>query len=186
MARSSKPRLALLDIEDFDYLDRSHGLTFPQLILGVEVKADSLGEDARYPARLPRFKPGREWLRIAHRHGLRGRQQSYYLGTVLSTKNGPLISAFVGGYTAGLYDGTLTDTVDYSTDLRDMLSVGCNESWRDYDLGRYPVDLRYVADLTAERLPFNLDDLIDWNSGAERAAGSVGRWKLLILGTVTD
>ncbi len=194
MARARTTRRPVptqLDIESFRYLDDLN-VALPALILGIEVPEAAFRPDSLDGLRYAyTFQPGRQWLRIAHQYGPAGRRSAYYLATLLKSLDSSTqtrLEMLAGGYRTDITtDGTLYSVNAYDQDLRDTLAhrqINCNHSWRDFDLGRYPIDLEHLPVLTADKLPANLDDLIEWQSGTQRAAGSVGRWKLLLLGAV--
>ena len=185
MARS-KNSPEHLKIEDFKYLDSI--CSSPELILGLQFDKKNFSE---YPPKKLRFKSGREWLNIAHQTAGMACHQHYFTGTILKPK--PLtklvmdrISGSWLNSNVGLGGITLTDANQYRNDLKTLLKVDCNNSWQSFEEALYPIDVEFLGDLTDEKFPKDLDDLIEWRDGFERACGCIGRWGIYILGKNCD
>ena len=73
----------------------------------------------------------------------------------------------------------------YALHLQKRFGEGaeCGASYSRLAAGHYPLDLGALSLLTSEALPANLDELLEWNNGWERAAGSADRWHLVVIGT---
>jgi hypothetical protein len=76
----------------------------------------------------------------------------------------------------------LVDVLMYRDNVKTFLSADCNLSYAGFAEGIYPIDVEYASQLALDKLPSDPDELIDWESGMERARGSIGRWSLVVLG----
>lgn len=173
-----------LSVENFkDLFDLK--LKMPQLMLGIEIDKETI----KYSETLvmPRFKPGRNWLQIVHVNGGKHYDQRYFVGTLLKP-NPRMVLAMDRisdewiGKAIRANDATLIDVILYREYIQNLIEVDCNNSWRIFAEGCYPIDIEYTKSLVEDKLPLLFDDLIDWKDGFERAAGSTNRWKLTILG----
>ncbi len=184
MGRMSGPKAtakAAPKIEDFQHLD-TLGITLPKLALALE-----LNPRDEYAVSY-RFKAGRTWRQIVHRTaGARGHHRYLYVSFL--TPKAPEVFAGIDfiarkwlGSQAGCLGVSLDRAVEYREDLRKHLRADCNVSHHGFEEGFYPIDLPFAAQLVADNLPADLDDLIKWRTSFEQSAGSVGRWKLVILG----
>ncbi len=184
--KQSNPAPAALDLEDFRYADEL-GLVLPQLVLGIEIPKRGFDEDAR----MPQFKPGRTWTKLAHQTAGHACHQRYLICTGLSRKLG-IVQGTVElnqkwlDSQAGCFGVSLGTAVEYNADLHRLFGAGCNLSHRDFEEGFYPIDVEFLPWLASDILPKDLDELIEWRNGFERIAGSIGRWKLVILGENSD
>lgn len=189
--RQSNPAPAALKLEDFHYADQL-GLALPQLVLAIEIPKRGFEEDAR----TYQFKLGRTWLKLAHQSAGHACHQHYLLATVLTPKTVKVaqgISALDRKWLdsqAGCWGVPLSGVLDYEADLKRLLGAGCNTSYRSFEEGFFPLDTEFLSAVAAEAdlasLPKDLDDLIEWRTGFERVGGSVGRWKLIVLGENSD
>lgn len=178
----SRPRKSArpgpLTVEDFRYADQQ-GLALAALVLAVRVP-DQAFERPELQEAL-RFKPGRAWRRIAHNCGT----QTRWLHTTTLTPRLPASALAVVNDWAAKAPGSgainLLHVLDYREALWAHLRAECNESFTD--LGRHylPIDVSFVRQVAADDLPKDLDDLIEWDSGLQRAARAHNRWSLAIL-----
>lgn len=81
---------------------------------------------------------------------------------------------------------TLVDVLSYREDLQALIKGDCDRCFGGLAEGYYPIDVEYAPTLTAAAIPADPDDLIDWESGMERARGIIGRWRLAVLGRNSD
>jgi hypothetical protein len=176
MRRTAPAKLA---IEDFQFLD-DLGYTLPQLILAYRPSDSSFKDNGTFQP--PAFKPGREWLNIAHSTSA---GQRFVLGTILTPRNRTIGSAtqVLDQKWSARQLSTLDELAQYRKDIASLFGVDCNRSHRELAAGYYPIDVGYLSFVAADTFPASLDDLAEWKSGAERAA-SGGRWSLAILGEV--
>jgi hypothetical protein len=184
MARIKKKRNTDLEIEDFKYLSDLN-LALPQLVLGIEFPKASFGSEYQ---KTYKFKPNRQFHKIVHETRGMSRNQRYLIGTLLTPKPEFLKSIenladdwFETG-TGAVKDVSLSSINSYSKELKMTLKADCNSCWRSFEEAYYPIDAEYAHFLAVDLLPKNLDDLIDFDSGYERAIDSINRWKLVILG----
>lgn len=161
------------------------GLTLPSLILGMEIDPRSFGSD--YPPKRPPFYPDRTWVALSHETSGAARRPRYLLATVLT----PTPAAALGmarlseartGSAIGVGGVSLVDVIAYRDDVRRLLGAEVERCYGALTEGYYPLDAEYAAKLTTDELPAQLDDLVDWKDGVERACGCIGRWRLVILG----
>ena len=166
-------------------------MMLPQLVLGIPVDPDSLGKEARYPFRLPKFQPGRDWLKIAHQTGGHACHQHYLVGTILQPKSVEVLQKLTRlqqkwlGTDCGCFGVALDDLYTYRKDLNEM-GLDCQSCYRDFEEGFFPVDSVGLPLLTNDVLPKDLDELIDFESGFDRMCGCIGRWHLQLLGENGD
>ncbi len=179
---------ATLTVEDFKYLDEL-GFPLPQLILGIEVDRSRLtGEQLDY-----KFKPGRQWHKIAHQTAGHACAQHYIVGTLLKPKT-PQIQKGIAALNdkwldsdAGVFGVSLEEVLTYRQDLKTLFGADCNQSYSKFEEGFYPLDLEFLPKLAADSLDVEkLDDMVEWPSGFARMCGMVGRWSLLIAGENGD
>jgi hypothetical protein len=165
----------------YRFIDYDLGHELPQLVL-----ACSAWEQ-------PAFKQGHEWVALAHQCGGLACHHRHLLGTLLEIS--PSAREGIERICSHWYDsqlgafGALLDDVElYRSQLRDWLGVECNRSYGELEEAFYPVDCtpEALARLSSERLPENLDALVEWDSDLERLGGSFGRWGLYILGSNSD
>lgn len=137
------------------------------------------------------FERGRTWLHIAHQTGGNACHQRYMVGTILKPRekvgNGiiKLDKQFYKSNTGFIIEPSLEEINRYSSWLNNLLKVDCNTSFRELEEAIYPVDCtsENVKQLTSERLPQDLDDLIRLKK-EERPL--INRWHLYILGRNSD
>jgi hypothetical protein len=184
MTRVKSGKRDILSIEDFKSLD-DLGLPLPQLILGIEVNAKSFGSD--YPPRSYRFRPGRQWLNITHQVAGHGYKQRYVIGTPLVPT--PAAKLGMSRLCSEWYDSDIgvghiqfADLLLYRDNVKTWLGADCNLSYEGFAEAIYPIDVEYTSKLAADVLPNDPDELVDWESGMERASGSMNRWSLVVLG----
>ena len=182
---AKRPNEAGLNVEEFRYADEL-GLELPQLILAIEVSPRS-----EY-ARSYQFKIGRDWIRLAHQTAGPARHQRYLYASRLTPKSVDIVQGMNslsrkwGHSHAGCGGVSLDRAVEYQNDLKKLFKAGCNVSHHGFEEGFYPIDIEYLPDLAADKMPDKLEDLVQWSSAFERAAGCVNRFKLVILGSNSD
>lgn len=186
MARPKKSEKPAINIEDFKYLSDLR-IPCPQLVLGIKIPREAFRDD--YPIRNYNFRNGRQWIKIAHIAGGQACHQHYFIGTLLNSK----IEAIVQGgvkLSEKWYGSNIdSNNVDlgminqYSKDLAHFIpEASCMRSWKSFEEGIYPMDVESIGKVASDKLPSNLDELIEFKSGMDRAIGAVGRWSLVILG----
>lgn len=175
-------------IEDFFYLPEPF---LPALILGIYVPASSFRSDLD-SSRDYHFKRGREWKKIAHQTAGLACHQHYIIGTILKPTDHALegmriLSKKWLDTNVGLGGGTLDELNEYRADLKRLFGADCNRSHRHFEEGFYGIDIEFARILTGEKLPWDdLDSLIEWKSGFDRAIGCINRWGLWVLGENCD
>ncbi len=77
---------------------------------------------------------------------------------------------------------------EYNETLRELLGVSCELTCHELEEGLYPIDLtqEHIKHLCTNRLPKDLDNLIEWDGSWDRMCGSFNRWGLYILGENCD
>jgi len=91
----------------------------------------------------------------------------------------------------GLCFVSLEEVNKYNKLLKDMFNVSCNLTYESFEEGFYPIDYtpENIKKLTSERFPIELDNFIDWGGDTHpwnKFSGSIGRWKIFILGKNCD
>lgn len=161
-----------LSLDDFAPLT-----SLPQLVLGIEIDRRAIGEGE--PSL--RFAPNRDWKHIAHDTAGPTR---YLVGLIQTpTLRGAAEIALITQQWARV--GTPTRLSQFCTYRERLLEAGldCNESWRSFSAGFYPIDLSCLSRISNSAPNVaHLDDLVIWESSYQRAAGAATRWGLWILG----
>lgn len=176
-----------LNEDDFKLLPRKE---LPQLVLGIKVPWQAFDDETM--ACHYDFTSDRTWVKINHQTAGLGCHHHYLHATLLQPK-----SELVTGGMALLSDKWLNSNTgigglgldqlsEYQDDLKAIFNADCNLSYADFEEGYYPIDLKYINQLTSEILPADLDNLIIWRNGFQRAAGSGKRFVLAILGQNSD
>jgi hypothetical protein len=178
---------------EFDYLDTDLGISLPQLVLGIEVReSDFNAKNDDWSCRRYDLKKGWKWLKIAHQTAGLACHQRYMLGILLQPKSVEVLQNMHNlsdrwlDSNAGVFGLSMKEANEYSSDLKMLFEVDCNASWRDMEEAIYPIDCttENLAKLTSTKLPEDLDELVNWKDGWERAVGCVNRWSLRILGKI--
>jgi hypothetical protein len=120
-----------------------------------------------------KFTDTRTWMLIAHQTAGNGCHQNYLMGTVLKPRTSvlPTLQEIVGGWYGSNYGFTerpLSGVLRYRAQLR-KIDVDCERSYPDFEEGMYPIDCTRdnLQRMTTERLPVNLDKLVNWKNGLE-------------------
>jgi hypothetical protein len=163
-----------------DFLSASDlGLTLPALVLAIRVEPKLAGQ----PVYRFRPQPARTWLKLAVPMG---GKTARYLATVIQpttaaayeiatlARRWPTVTARPQG------GPSLAAVNDYSEYLRDHLRCSCETCYGALATGHYPIDVDCLRLLTDEWLP-QPDELVEWRSGYQRAAGAASRWSLVII-----
>jgi hypothetical protein len=178
-----------LRFQDFEPLAQSE---LPALVLGINVPIEHLRdpEDAAVYAGLYElnFKPGRVWRKIVHDTCGAAFKPVYWIGMVLkpttyAAQRLRVIADTKRGTNLGWQSAPrLSELINYREWLSAVLKVGCDRSYGQYCEGLYPIDPEYVSWLTQDELPKDLDELVEWESGLQRARGAESRWSLAVFG----
>jgi hypothetical protein len=180
---AKKPRRTSLILEEFTYLPPQ---SLPRLVLGIHYTRADFRSDIGGP-RDYRFHRPRVWERLGHETGGIGQNQHYWLATTLTPT---LVAAEGIRQLVRIYQGTSAGAFSapplhllfrYRQDVKAFLGADVDFSHPLFEEGQLPVDVECAQRLTSDKLPPNLDDLIEWDSGMDRAAGSLNRWSLAIL-----
>lgn len=194
--KASRPKKPVaqpaLKLEDFHYLDRQ-GVVFPQIVLGIKHCRESFSSD--YPPRRHTFAIGApKFQNIAHQTSGLGCGQFYITGTLLQPKSVEVLRGLQEierkwlDSNVGAFGGaTLEQLNDYERDLRRLFDASANRSHRDFAEAIYPIDLEHLPKIAADCPDLEtLDEWIEWEGGFDRAAGSLNRWKVWVLGENSD
>ncbi len=185
--KTTRPEIKTLKTEDFRQPEEL-GIKLPALVLGIEVDPRNLNEES---VRDYEFRPGRQWHKIEHQTAGHRCNQRYIVGSVLAPKN-PDVTGSIYALTTKWFDSqisrgtTLDCLVEYREDLRRLFKADCNRSHGKLEEGVYPLDIEFLSQLAADVLPKDLDDLLVFETGWQRACGCIGRWGLYILSTNSD
>lgn len=157
------------------------GLKTPALLLGIRVPDHAFERPELWPCY--ETAPGRTWHKVVTRAGQYGFTHHRYLATVLTPAAGVTMAAakLHSAHSSTPDRPSLDQVVSYRQSLRNLLGVDCAQSYGAFSSFHYPIDVEHVTSLTGDSLPANLDDLLEWQSGLERARLSVGRWSLVIV-----
>lgn len=163
------------------------GLPLPALVLAIRVKESEFDEPDTQ--RHYDFNPGRKWLRIHHQSGGMACHQHYLYATPIQPSNARILGGMTAvarkweGSQLGVGGATLAEAKDYQIDLETLLNgADCNTCHRELSEGLYPIDVYSLPRLTDERLPTDLDQLVDFRGGIwGRAIGCLGRWSCYCL-----
>lgn len=186
---SKTPESRRLSFASFNYPE-DLGWTLPSLVLAIPVPDDAFRDDADY--RGYRFKSGRTWHQLAHQTGGHACHQHYMHATLLTPLSADIqlrmnaLSKQWYGTNAGVFGPTLNELGSYRADLARLFGADCNVSYPSFEEGIYPIDTEHGAKLAADALPKDLDDLIEWKDGFQRACGCIGRWKLYVISQNSD
>jgi hypothetical protein len=151
-----------------------------------------LALDAEKQFKEPKFKNGYKFEKIAHQCAGLGCHHRYFYIYRLEFKNNKVLENALNlhnlyfGTSLGCLGPTLDDLVEYRKHLKSLLGVDCKYSWSDAEEAIYPIDIDWYRHLTKTKLPFNLDDILVFDTEWEKLCGSVNRWNLLILGENSD
>lgn len=138
------------------------------------------------------FKPRRQWLHLQHQTAGNACHQVFLDATILEPRHYEKINALAKDYDdscLNMWGLTIDTIIEYRERLNELLGVDCNMTFSMLEEGIYPIDAttENIKKLCKDRLPKDLDNLIDW-SGNEigKLAGCIGRWHLFILGENCD
>lgn len=165
-----------LNIESFSFLPATK---LPALTLSIPVPLDALRSDfTRFVT--PRFNTQRTWKKVAHQCGGTNGSQKYFFSTILTptpvaSEGIRQISSRWKNSALGAPGTTLTQLAGYRVDVKRYLGVDVDEAYSQAAEGCYTFDLKYLRRLTTEVLPQDFDELLQFETGWERAA-MAGRW----------
>lgn len=164
-----------LSVESFQFLPES---SLPILLLGFHIPHDHLRPDSPHSFS-PHFKRGREWVNATH-------ENHYWRGTILTPI--PIVLEKMKELSI-MWRGKLDLSLDiingYRGTIKRLFGVDCNRSYSLLSSNHFPIDVECVGELTDDVLPQNLDELIQWKSGHERAVYG-GKWGLVVFGGGQD
>lgn len=159
--------------------------SLPALILGV--KADPYSKHwTPY-----KFKGSNEFLNISHQCGGSSCNQLYLQGMVLEPRRNLRIGIEIMEQTwlnsqLTRYCTPLNKILQYRDFIKTYFGVDCNNSYVDFQEGVYPIDIEFLSKLTSQKLPKDLNQLIEFKSELHIWMGSIRRWNLWILGSNSD
>jgi hypothetical protein len=181
---------------DYDYFGWPKKDDLPRIILGIVPPDYAFEEKPKYTWKEPRFGRSRIWQKIAHQTAGLSCHQRHIIGTILTPKSLEIETAVKSlcdkwlDSNMGCFGLGLAEANEYSNDLKRLFGkdVSCESSWRHLEEAWYPVDCTKdaLSVLTSDILPENLDDLIEWGNGWERAYGCINRWTLVFCGENSD
>jgi len=172
------------DLNDFKYISEKE---MPLLVLGIDIHRD-------YPRKYnPKYKF--KFKKIAHQTSGHACNQHYIFGLTIDPK--PSVKKSMVEISedwldsdAGVFGVSLTEILRYREQLNSKLKVDCNRDYKDFEEGIYPIDYSRETLIrissSVGNIPENPDDMIKWDSGLGRIAGSIGRWQIFILGPNCD
>ena len=170
------------NIDTYGYLNTDYGIALPQLVLAVNY----------YDADKIKFATDRKWLRIAHQTAGHGCHQHYLVGTILTMTPLAKELARILNMTwlesdCGVFGVSMNELENYRTQLRGY-GLDCNFAYPKFEEAIYPVDCTGDAlqKLAKDKLPKDLDTLIEFEGGIDKMCGMIGRWELFILGENCD
>jgi hypothetical protein len=183
-----------LKTSDFSYIDQIANVSYPKIVLGIQVPSFYFEEHYPYKWRELKFTKSRTWIKLAHQSGGISCNQSYFFATFLNPKSTKVLENIIllqnkwFESNVGAFGTSLDSIIEYREDIKKLFGVDCNSSWKKFQESVYPIDCtdENIKKLTDESFPEDLDNLIDWNNGFERAAGCIGRWSLCILTENSD
>ena len=178
-----------LKIEDFKFLNDTRE---PKIMLGIRIPYAAITAELSNFYDFA-FNPGREWVKIQHQCGGMMCHQEYFIGTYLAPKDGgttdrlrSLADKWLDS-NVGAFEVSLNDLLEYRDDLKLLFGADCNNSYSLFREGLYPIDVEFLPALTNDLEEVkDYDNLIKWESGFDRAVGSIGRWNLVVLGENCD
>jgi len=163
-----------------------------------------------------KFTGARKWEAIYHQTGGPACHKKYMMATVLQPRQE--LEGRIWKLTetwrrtdTGAWMVTLESINRYNAQLQELFGVDCKTSYGNFQEGIYPIDITpdSLRKLTAEELPKNLNNLVDWKGetkehlqkkfpdkefdklepnvqkqliGLSEFAGCMARWNLYILG----
>lgn len=167
-----------LDKKVFGHIDP---IKLPVLVLAIKHQEDFFREY--------NFVEGREFINIFHQTAGHANNDNYMTGIILKLKLETYevinqINNSWRGSNCGMFGTSLEDVLIYRNQLKKLLGADCNESYKDFEEGIYPIDCsaENVRKLALDKIPDDLDDLIKFETGFEGVVGCVNRWNIYILG----
>lgn len=138
------------------------------------------------------FNDKRKFLSIAHQTAGHGCHQHYMLGTILEPNQETLDvmhkinQGWLNSDCGAFEPPTLDEVNKYREQLKKLLGADCNFSYPDFEEGIYPIDCttEVIKKLCSDKLPKNLDDLIECQSNFDKF--TIKNWHLYILGENCD
>ena len=168
--------------DSYGYLDLDYNLPLPQLVLAAYY----------YDPNKIKFATPRKWLRIAHQTAGHGCHQQYMVGTILTMTHTAEEIARALNETwfesdCGVFGVTMNELENYRAQLRGY-GLDCNLSYPKFEEAIYPIDLNdaVLKTLATDKLPKDLDDLLEFEGDMDKLCGMIGRWELFILGENCD
>lgn len=170
-------------MEGYNFLDRDYDISLPVLVLAIE-------QNPQYP-REYKFKPTRKWLPIQHQTAGYACHQRYLDGFILNPRNPERLKLLNDVYLdscINMWGLVLSQVNEYNKRIQELLGVTCEFSFMDLEEGIYPIDATQenIKLLAKDKLPKELDNLVDWSAKLDKSFGCIGRWKLFILGDNCD
>ena len=180
----AKPAPETLRFEDFREAT-SLGIRFPTLALYIEIEGRQIEDTLDY-----RFKHGRVWHKLAHTTGGHACNERYLIVTALTPKSYATeqsINLFATvWFDSQIQRGSpLESLLDYRASLYSYLAADCNYSYESLEEALLPIDIGFLPQLAADKLPQDLDELAEWENGYHRASQG-RRWALAVLAKNSD
>lgn len=165
-----------IDREKFQYFD---DFNLPLLVLTTEPKYN--------------FNNKKEWLKIAHQTAGLACHNHYFNGTIIEPKKNvekamEKISDYWYDSNAGLFGISLDEILIYRKQLINLLGVDCNNSYKNFEEGLYPIDcsIENIQKLSRYKFTKDLDSLIKFDNKKERIFGMLNCFSLYIIGENSD
>jgi len=139
------------------------------------------------------FKPGRKWRLLDHQTAGVGCHHPWLFATRLTPKQKALVGMYAVaqewfGSNVGCLGPGLSEISRYNARLRRLFGTDCQLSYVHFEEGLYPIDAsrENMKRMAQDKLPADLDDLIEWPSETARFGGAFCRWTIVILGPNSD
>lgn len=139
------------------------------------------------------FNNKKEWIKIAHQTAGIACHNHYFYGTIIEPKKYVKkvmkdISDYWYESNAGLFGSSLDEILIYRNQLNEKLDVDCNNSYKSFEEGLYPIDctIENIQKLSRYNFTSDLDSLIKFDKKVDRFFGSINRFNLYIIGENSD
>ena len=182
-------------MEDFSRFSRTSEFKFvkedelPMLFVGMKIEADYELKDKCYLKH-----PVLRWRKLFHQTAGIGCHHHYLWGARLKPRNASVgrkmrtLSDKWLDSNVGAFGASLDDIDEYRNDIGMMFGADCNNEYRDFEEGIYPLECtdRILGRMTSDELPDRLDSLLRFKTRMAVMFGIIGRWRLYILGENCD
>lgn len=171
-------------LKESDFLPLQGG-ELPGLYLGISYSQEQIVDEGVV---LLRFFERKRWKKVLRSpgSGFGVKKKQFLLCTRVKTSKSidDSIKAVIEEFSPARFSGgelSLSQISIYNNALSKHLSAGCNYSFKNLSNGFFPIDISFLDNLSQEKFPKDLDEMVSWDSGFQRCAGSQNRWGLWIL-----